>query len=497
VEERVPAPAGHVSLPAATGGPGMERRAAINTISQLPPVAVRTGLGLALAVILAHHLNVAALGRYSLMIASVGLCNGIFNDWGLITIVIRGLSSDVDGRPEMLSSAAALQAVLSTASYLALLAGVIVLGFGHDLALAVAIYGTALLLGPLTILSLPVNADLRMASFVGPSLVAAASNFCLVGAAVVLGAPLPWLAAATLLPMVLQFALMARLGVRTLDRLAMPSAREWPRFVRDSWPIGAATTLTVAWQQAPVLLLGLASVHEAGIYAAASRLVTPVLAVPLAMASTAFPILSGQWARDRAGFRSTIERSTSGSLVIVVPVALAVIALTPTAVSILYGGAYAASSVPLQAMTASAALVFPIILLTQAMNSAGMQRSTLIVLSVSTAAVLLLLLALAPSFGAAGAAIALCAGYALYLLLVVIAAGQAGLVGSRMSAMFTTPLAAATAGAAVLLVLSPFGPFVQAPGAALGALAVGYLLAPAMTRSSLVTTLTLGGLLRR
>ncbi len=484
------------ALPA--GGPGLERRAAINTISQLTPSAVRTGLGLVLAVLLARSLSVAGLGRYSVMIACVGLFNGVFNDWGLGTIVIRELSGDAGRRSEALSGAAALQVVVSAASYALLLVGTVVLiGPARDLSWGVAVFGASLLLGPLTILSLPVNAELRMASFVAPSVLAAVANFLLVGAAALLHAPLLWLAAATLVPTAAQTAWMARLGLRSVGRLAPPSRREWPRFVRASWPIGAAATLAVAWQQAPVLLLGLTSVHEAGVYAAASRLAMPVLAIPIAIAATAFPILSGQWARDRAGYRRTLEGTTSALLVIVVPVALAAVALTPTAVSVMYGAAYAASSAPLRAMIASTALLFPLILLTQAANAAGRQRSNLACLCVSTAAALLLLLVLAARLGAAGAAIALCAGYALYTLLVVLAASRAGLLGPRPASILAPPLAAAAAGAAALAALAPLGPAVQAPGAAAAALGAGWLLGPATTRRSLAAALTLGGLLRR
>ncbi len=470
-------------------------RAAANTLAQLVAPALRVVLGLVLVAMLSRRLGVDGLGAYALVFTYVALFNVVFNDWGLSTIVLREISRRPDDSASLVASAAAFQTVISLASYLLMLAGLLFLGYSRAVTLASIVYGLTLFAGPVNVIALPLQAELRLSELVAPSAAQAALNFALSVAVLAAGGPLVALAAASLAAVAVQSVWVARL-TRRFGRpwraaFSAASLRRWRQLAFEAWPIGVASTLKMAWQQGPVMVLSAVSLGATGIFHAANRVPQQIVVLPLAMNATMFPLLARAWHGDRRRFALQLDRLVGGALFVVVPGAVFGVATAGVVVRLLLGPEFAAAATPYALLLVSAGLIFPIIFLAEALNAAGFQRLNLWILAALTPLMTALVLVLAPRDGATGAAAALCIGYGAYL---------AALTGGALARMGrAAPIGAlgagagsAAAGALVVALLSGAGELVAGATGAIAAVITFGLL----RREVVVATMRVAGLRR-
>jgi len=454
--------------------PELSQRVVGNTLVQFVPSALRLVLGISLAAVLSRYLGVEGLGEYALLFTYVAIFNIVFNDWGLGTILVRELSQRPDERRALLASATALQLLVSCASYGLLLATLAVLHYSQGFKSAVMLYGLTLLLGPAQVLALPFQADLRLVRLLAPSALQVVLNFTLSIAVVLLGGPLFALAGASLVAVAVQCVWSGYLGWREagLALAAFTSAmwRRWWPLVRESWPIGVASTFKMAWQQGPVLVLGAFSLSATGLFNAANRVPQQIVLVPLALNTTTFPLLARWWVSDRVRFARQLDRLVGGSLFVAIPAVIFGIAVAGPFVRLLFGPEFAGASVPFAMLLAAAGLLFPIVFVAEALNAAGYQRLNLVITAALSPLLTALLFVLVPRGGASGAASALLVCYAGYIAALLGAARWRLGPAAPVRALASAGVAAALGGAA-LMISSPVGP--------VGAGTVGALVATA------------------
>ncbi len=382
-----------------------------NTLVQFVNPALRVGLGIVLTAALSRYLGVAGYGEYALVFAYVATFNGIFNNWGLSTICLREISQHPEARAQVLTSTAALQALVAGGSYGLLLAGLPLLNYPPTVNWSIALYGLSVLLTPLDILALPFQADLRLAQLVAPAMFGALLNFLFSMAVISLNGPLFALVGAALAALALQYLWVTVLSIRSVPATARPAVAHWKPLVRDAWPLGLATIVTTGLQQAPVLLLSLFSLEAVGLFNAASRIPQQLLMIPLALQASVFPVLSRTWTTDRARFRTLLNQLVEGTLLLVVPVVVLAIGLAEPIMRLLFSAQFAGAVKPFALMIVVFGLLCPGILVGEALIAAGLQRVNLVILSASTPVLAVLLLVLVPARGAAGAALALALCY--------------------------------------------------------------------------------------
>src|SRR5882762_9536866 len=73
-----------------------------NTAVQLVGPALRISIGLVSSALLTRYLGVRSFGEYGLVFAYVATYSGIFNDWGLGTILLREISQRPSERSSLI-----------------------------------------------------------------------------------------------------------------------------------------------------------------------------------------------------------------------------------------------------------------------------------------------------------------------------------------------------------------------------------------------------------
>ena len=458
----------------ASGDGDLSGRATMNTLAQLAPPLLRVVLGIVLVALLSRELGREGLGQYALIFAYVALFNVVFNDWGISTIVLREISQHPGDRRALLHAAASLQMFISAGSYACMAAGLFLLDYPEPVRYGAMIYGLSLFAGPINLLALPFQADLRLHELLAPSIAQTLLMFGLSVAVVAAGGSVLWLAVASLAAIAVQYtwtALLCRHWISPNGAVDGTARRAlWRRLTREAWPVGAASTLKVGWQQFPVLVLGAFSVGATGLFHAANRVPQQLIVLPMALNTTMFPLLARSWAFDRVLFARQLDRLVGGSLFFVVPAAVFGIATADPFMRLLLGPEFAGATTPYTLLLATAALLFPIIFLAEALNAASCQRLNLTLLAVLTPVLMVAVITGARLEGATGVAAALVGGYAAYLVALLAAAiwrfGHAAPVSAT-----GTSVAAALAGTMTVLVTADAGAVLSGTAGAVTAMA--------------------------
>lgn len=466
-----------VALPVPVSPKIGARRLINNTAVQLVGPGMRILLGLVLAGTLSRYLGAAGFGQYSVVFAYVALFTGVLADWGLGTICLREIARRPAERVRLVVGSASLQAAIALAVYLVMLASVLVVPYPSAVRAAIAIYGITALLTPLDILALTFQADLRLARLMPPSLLGTALNFILVMAVIAGHGTLVPLVLASLTGIAAQYVWTARLSLAALGGGLRLTVAPWAAMLREAWPLALSTTVSTALQQAPLLALSLFSLGSAGLFTAANKIPQQLFLLPLAVRATTFPILSASWVTDRSRFRRQLGRLVDGSVLIAIPCVVGGIAVARPLMRLVFGSGFDGAAVPFAVMLLVFALMFPGILVGEALIAAGFQRLSLLIQAASLPALLALLVVLVPVYGATGAALALLGSYA------GIVAGSFGLAHWKLGATrpvtaIARAILALSLGLIVVAIAAPLGVL---PGVGLGVVA------------SMATLVVLGG----
>jgi O-antigen/teichoic acid export membrane protein len=298
-----------------------------NSTGHLLASAVRAGFAVLLTVVLTRRLGPVAFGHYGVAVAFVLLIGGSLNDIGLATVLIRHLSDDASRKrhESLVTSAIAVQAAISVVVFCFALAALPLLAYGADTTVAIAVYALGLLIFPLSLLTAPFQANLRIARLIPAVIVGNATGFILALTFALTTSNVALILGATVVGLLIHHLLVAWRWYRENRPIrSRPSLWTGWQLVLEALPIGLSTALRVTWLTIPVLILGFLSMRQAGFYAAASKFPAQALAIPLAVDASAFPALSALWAgSNRAEFARLLNRL----LVITLGLGTAVIAV--------------------------------------------------------------------------------------------------------------------------------------------------------------------------
>jgi O-antigen/teichoic acid export membrane protein len=150
----------------------------------------------------------------------------------------------------------------------------------------------------------------------------------------------------------------------------------------------------------------LLSLHDAGIYAAASRLSDAALMLPTTAAVVIFPTQARMFETNRAGFANLMSTAIRWYLIAGFAAALLVFTLSPFIVQLLYAPALAAAAPVLEILILGAAMMVLDQLLSTTMMAARAQHADLRSMIFGLVSLVGLILILVHFFGLLGAAMA-------------------------------------------------------------------------------------------
>ncbi len=453
-----------------TQGPGQADR--LDTSAAGPAAlrgsVLRTGayvlgilLSLVSAPLLVRHLGVPEFGRYVAVVSLVTIVAG-FTEGGLNNIVLREFATlDAQRRREMVRSAIGIRIVLTLAGLAVAVAFAAAAGYGSTLVLGTVLAGAGLVLQLLqSLLSMPLQANLRFGWVSATELLRQAVNVSILVALVLAGAGVLPLLAVAIPASAVSLAFTAALVRGYVSLRPSFHLGRWWRLLRETVPWAVISAVNIVYFRISIVLMSVvASAVQTGYFATSFRITEVLVGVPGLLIGAAFPILARAERDDPRRFDYASGRIfelalLAGTWLVVcleVGAAFAIHVLAANkadpaiAVLRIQGAAVIATFV-------AVACGFPLLTLRR---YRAVLASNLLALAISAT----LTLALAPSLGARGAAIAaLLAEAGLAISQVVMLGRTAPDVALPVLAVAVAALAG---GAAVLVgILVPVHPLI-------------------------------------
>lgn len=194
--------------------------------------------------------------------------------------------------------------------------------------------------------------------------------------------------------------------------------RGWREIALPAFAIGASSCLALASFNLDSILLGfLAGPVAVGLYGAAYKPISVVLAMPVSYFIGLFPVLSRAFRDSPDDYRRLVSRSLHLSAVAAAPIVVGGAFLAGPILELLFGPGFSGGAPALRILACSAALVILRGTYRQALNAAERSKLDLLCAGVATVVNLGLNLLLIPAYGILGAAAATVASEVVWLSL--------------------------------------------------------------------------------
>ena len=387
-----------------------------NTLAQAAGRLVILAVGAASITVTTRYLGAAGYGRFALALALLQAL-GVLADAGLVAVVVRESSRAPARTAELVGNALAMRLALGLVVVALAAAASGLPSYGPDVRTAVLIASVPFLLG---IVSSSLAAVFQVRLQLGRAALADAAgriaSFAALLAVVAADLGFEAVVASATAGAAVTLALTAAFARRAVRVRPAADRRVWRELALAALPLGLTLAVAEIYFRADTFILALSRpASEVGHYSLAYRLYELLALFPALVMASVYPLLSRQFATDRAAAERTIRATARAFWTLGVPLAAGGLAVAPELARLVGGEEFAAADDPLRLLLCAAALAYVSGLCGYALIAAGHERATLRLSLAALAFNLALNVALAPAYGATASAAIAVASEALLL----------------------------------------------------------------------------------
>jgi O-antigen/teichoic acid export membrane protein len=433
------------------------RRAARNTGARAAAELVGKLATLALFAAVARALGEEELGVLVFAFAFLEIALTPIG-FGMNGYLLRQVARDRGAADRLFFNVLALKLAVAVPVLALGFAAVFALGYDHRTRVTILVLGVALFLDALAksfhaLFNAHERGDLVGAALVAQRVITAAVGI----AALLAGAGIVLVAAIYMLGACVHVALSIAFALRTTG---MPARRvgadAWGPIVRASYPFAAQDVFTVLLFKLDAVLLSLLTVEAVvGRYGAAYRLIDSTLFVSYALIGAFSAMFAYLGADTDPPLQSVYGRALKLSLLVLVPVALALGLEAEAIVRLIYGGGLAAAAEPLRLLAPLVVLLSLVAITTTLLLSRRGARRVAPITAGATALNVALNLVLIPPFEDEGAALAMLATELVLAAVLLVLAHRTLGGGVGWPGVVAAPAAGGAALAAALALIGP------------------------------------------
>lgn len=413
-------------------------------------------VSLGAATLLVRYLGISEFGRFVTVSSLIALVSSL-TEAGIVVYGVREFGSrDERDRRRLWANLLAMRLTLAAVGILLASVFALAVGYRRVLVIGTVVAGVGLLIQVTAdVLTIPLQARLRLGLLALIDLVRRAVTLALIGVLILFGVGLLPFLAVPIPAGAIALIILSR-TVRSFVTITLGFDRPaWRGLLRDTLPFAVATTVGAIYLYVTVIVMSLiATAHQTGLFATAFRVTQVALGIPGLALMAVFPVMSREQDQQRR-FGGILRRVFAVALIVGVWMSLCIALGAPFIMRVIAGGeGHAAIPVlRIQGLVLAASFVSS----SSVFGLLSLRRYHPIVLMISAAIVVNigLALALVPPLGAQGAAVAdvvaeVAVAAALTLTLVRFSPEY------HIGARFLPPLAAATLLSAVLFI-TPIG----------------------------------------
>lgn len=394
-----------------------------NSIGLFVLAAMAKGSGLIVAIIVARHLGVEALGFYAVLIA-ITMILELVAPMGQQDVLIRSVAREQSSMLRLWVESTVIAVVVASMCGLALAAGGRIAGLAPNVQLAVDVVALSLPFGSSNFVAQSVLQGLERLKFL--TIATFLARIAMLVVLVVLLLFDVGVVAAFIARMTFHVLTLAMLVMVIVGRARFISApRDWkltPRHLgarmAAALPFAGQRVLNEASVRGSVLVLPfLMSMQSVGIFDAADRIRQTIATMIPIVTLAIMPAFSRTFRDNRAKGAVLASYSMKFLLIGVLPVAFLVAASAPAIIGLLYGNGYEASAPVLQTVIWAQVFLAVDMILKQAMIASDNELSMLRRSATGLFVQIALTVTLVPIFGVQGVAIAIVCTTALVVSL--------------------------------------------------------------------------------
>lgn len=400
---------------------GLKRLVLRNLSLQTVSEGVALACGLASAVILSRHLDVAGFGAFNYAFAFLYLFLSI-NDLGVNTVVVREIAQAPARAGQIIGAAVALRLLIAAAVTLAAWGAIWLWPMDPSLRVPLSVFALILPLNalnvPAVIFQTAMRFDLAAVATIGWRV----SGLALIVLTVLAGGGVTAVLAALLVSEAAGLSLVYLFARRLVRFRVAVDLAEWRGLLASAAPVGASLLLTAIVNRIDfVMLERMSSLDAVGLYGAAYRVTNMLEKFPLFVMATIYPIMSQLAAADPARLRAVYRKTVVHLAAIGLPLGVVVTIAAPHLLAFLFGEPYREAGGALRYLVWATVGLYVALAGGNVLISIGRPRASLAALVVGAGANVGLNLVLIPSRGIEGAAMATAISFALVLVITLLA----------------------------------------------------------------------------
>ncbi len=367
---------------------------------------------------IAHQLPLETLGLYTFALSYTTLFS-IGTDIGMASVLVRDGATDRSQLLGLYRRMMRLKVIASAITYGALIAVALLVGYGAEKLVLIAIAGVAMVLDSVHLTNYAALRALHDTRYEAIGMVGSqALTLVIGGVALTMGAPLGFLISAYAISSALNVVWSTVRLMRHPEVVALRKARaveavvsSWT-IVQMAFPFALAGIFTRVYASLDAVLLErLAGDAALGLYSAPYKIAFAFQFIPMALVASLYPLLSHLAAHDRARIAPVFRAAMVYLLAIAIPLFAGTVVMGETVLVVLFGAKYSGAGTILSLMMASLIFAFASFPVGSVLNAMHKQQVQTMIMGVVMVVNAVLNFLLIPQWGATGAAIAAVAGY--------------------------------------------------------------------------------------
>lgn len=382
----------------------IRRVIAKNTGIQMAGHLISLCIGLAATAILSRHLGIEGFGKFNYIFAFYYFFLTL-NDFGINTVLVREISKKKQMADELVGSILVLKTLISILSVIIAWIAITLMNFPRNLRDSMYLYALVLPMITLQLPSVIFQVLLKMEYPTVLGVLKSLTGFLFLIMVITLSFGLKAIVL-TLVITELMFTLLvlicSRKYVRPVFRI---DPGLWVNVLRSSMIIGMTGLFVSIINRADFIMLErMTDLTQVGLYSAAYRLTNFWDAFPLMFMSTVYPLMSSYAAENPDRLRNLYQKSLLSLTSVALPLGIAVTALAPIIVTIVFGAAYKSAALGLQVLIWSKVFIYLAISGGNLLISIGREKVNLSILASASLINIALNFMWIPQFGFVGAA---------------------------------------------------------------------------------------------
>jgi len=360
----------------------------------------------AISISLARYFGQSGFGKLAFLATFFFFLGSVDNQW-IRPILVREISKAPDNSGSIVGNGIIIKTCISIIAIILFWITIWFIGASKDIIILAFFTSLGLLTSSLiSSYVIVLQVHLRMLYFVGYNFLSKIFTLLIIYGIVFFKGNLLHFYLLSLIPGIILLLGVKHCSERMIKPVFKINFKLWHKIFKESWPLGLTALFIFVYHRLDhILLFYLKGADEVGLYSAAVKLTEGFNIIPVALMTSALPLMSRYYEVSKNNFDRIYQISFKYLLIFIIPVAFVMTIFSGRIVSFFYGKSFLLSAPALQFLIWADIFIFLGVVNNAILISSGKQKIDPIFTGTSAIVNIVLNLILIPKYGFCGAAL--------------------------------------------------------------------------------------------